>query len=135
MRIAGEHVDGLDVIAIYLPLQHFAFRIVEVALLDEAVARHHNELLKLGVVPVLALGNAGLGDIDTHLTGIKGMHQLGEAATGVHIHLEREGSLLVGQVAEVGTVELLGKAAGRYLRNHEGLGLLGKTLEEFYNFT
>ena len=86
--IAREHVDSLDVVARDFPLQHFAFGIVQVPLLDEAVALDHNELLELGVVPVLALGDAGLGDVDRDLTGIQGMHQLGEGAAVVHVHLE-----------------------------------------------
>ncbi len=128
-------MDGLDVVTIYLPLQHFAFGIVEVALLDEAVAFHHNELFKFGVVPVLAFGDAGLGDVDTHLTGIEGMYQLGEAATIVHVHLEWEGGLFVWQVTEESAVELLGKTTCRYIRDHEGLGLIGKALQEFDNTT
>ena len=61
-------MDSLDVVARNFPLQHFALRIIEVALLDEAVAFHHNELLELGIVPVLTFGNAGLGDVDAYLT-------------------------------------------------------------------
>ena len=37
MGVAREHVDGLDMVAIDLPLQHLAFRVVKVALLDEDV--------------------------------------------------------------------------------------------------
>ena len=89
-------------VAIYFPLQHFAFGVVKISLLDKTVAFYHNELLKLSVVPVLTLGNTGLGDIDTHLSCIEGVHQLGEATTVVHVHLEREGNLVVWQVTEVG---------------------------------
>ena len=129
MGIAGEHVDGLDVIAINFPLQHAAFGVIEVTLLDEAVTLDHNELLKLGVVPVLALGYAGLGNVDAHLTGIKGVYQLGEAAAVIYVHPERECGLLVWQVAEVGTVEFLSKTADWNLRNHQCLGLGCEGLE------
>ncbi len=131
VRKAREHVDGGDVIAIDLPLQHFAFGIIQVPLLNQAMPLDHNELLELGIVPVLALGDAGLGDVDAHLARIQGMHQLGEGAAVVHVHLEREGGLLVRQVAEVGAVEFLGKAAGRDLGDHQGLGLFGEALQEF----
>ena len=60
------------------------------------------------------------------------MNQLCKRATVVHVHLEREGRLFVRQVAQVGAVQLLGKAAGRNLRDHQGLGLLGKTLQQLH---
>ena len=116
------------IIARDFPLQDAALGVVEVALLDEAVAGDHNELLELGVVPVLALGDAGLGDVDTYLTGVERVHQLGEGAAVVGVHIQSEGGFLVRQVAEIGAVELLGKAAGRNLGNHQGLGLLSETL-------
>ena len=102
-------------------------------MLDEAVAFHYDELLKFGVVPVLTFGDARFGDVDAYLTGIEGVNQFGKAATVIHIHLQGEGGFLVRQVAEVGAIKLLGKAASGYLRYHQGLGLLGETLEEFYN--
>jgi len=126
-------MHGLDVVAIDFPLQHFALRIVEIPLLDEPVTLDHNELLELGVVPVLALGDAGLGDVDAYLTGVEGVHQLGKGAAVVHVHLEREGGLLVRQVAEIGAVELLSKAAGRDFWDHQGLGLFSEALQKFHN--
>ena len=133
--VAGEHVDGLDVVAVDLPFEDLALGIIEAALLDEAVALDHDELLELGVVPVLALGDAGLGDVDAHLAGRVGVDELGEGAALIDVHLEREGGLLVGQVAEVGAVELLGEAPGRDLGDHQGPGLLGKGFEELDNLT
>ena len=123
-------MDGLDVVAVDLPFEDFALGVVEAALLDEAVALDHDELLELGVVPMLALGDAWLGDVDAHLTGREGMDQLGEGAALIDIHLEREGGLLIGQVAEVGAVELLGEAPCGDLGDHQGPGLLGKGFEE-----
>ena len=37
MGVAREHVDSFNLVATHLPLQHFAFRVVKVALLDEDV--------------------------------------------------------------------------------------------------
>ena len=116
--IARQHVHSLDIIARDFELQDFVG--AQLALLDEAVAGDHNEELPLGVVPVLALGDAGTADVDGHLAAIEGVHQLGEGAAGVYIHLEREGYLLLGQVAEVGAVEFLGKGALRDFRDQEG---------------
>ena len=73
MCVAWEHVDGLDVVAVNFPFEDFAFGIIEITLLDESVTFHDNELLELGVVPVLALGDAGLGDVDADLAAVEGM--------------------------------------------------------------
>ena len=82
-------------------VEDFAFWVVEIPLLNQSMTSHHDELLELGVVPVLAFGDARLADVDGDLTGIQGMHQLGEAATGIHIHLQWEGRLLIRQIREV----------------------------------
>ena len=98
MRVAGEHVDGLDVVAVHFPLQHLALRVVEVALLDESVTLDNNELLELGVVPMLAFGDAGLGDIDANLAAIKCVHQLRKRTSVIDIHLQRECHLLFREI-------------------------------------
>ena len=85
--VAGEHVDALDVVAGDFELDDFAFGVVEVALLDKAVTAHHDEELPLGVVPVLAFGDARLRNVNRNLTAIQGVNQLGKRASVVHIHL------------------------------------------------
>ena len=70
--VAGEHVDGLDVVA-----ADFKFDGVvgaagggvgaDLAFLDEAVAGDDDEEFPFGVVPVLAFGDAGFGDVDADL--------------------------------------------------------------------
>ena len=134
MGIAGEHVHGLDVVAGDFPFEDLSFRVIEVSLLDEAVAFDNDELLELGVVPVLALGDAGLGDVDGDLTCIERMDQLCKRASVIHVHLEREGGFFLREVAEVGAVEFLGEAAGGDLGDGEGLGLGGELVEQVYNF-
>ena len=130
MCVAWEHVDGLNVVAINFPFEDFAFGVVEVALLNEAVTLDDDELLELGVMPVLTFGNAGLADVDADLACIEGVHKLCEAATVIDVHLQREGGLLVGKVAEVGAVELLGEAVGRDFGYHKCFWLLGEGLKE-----
>ena len=56
----------MDVVASDFELDDFAFGVVEVALLDEAVARDHDEELPLGVVPMLAFGDTGVADEDAN---------------------------------------------------------------------
>ena len=129
VRIARQHLDSLNMVAIYLPFKDFAFGVVEVALLDESVALNHDKLLKLGIVPVLAFSDARLTDINANLSGVVSVYKLSEGATIIHIHLEREGGLLFGKVTEIRAVEFLGEGAGRNLGNHESLGLFGETLK------
>ena len=73
MCVAREHVDSLDVVAVNFPFKDFAFGVVEISLLNEAVALNDNELLELGVVPVLTFGDAGLTDVDADLSAVEGM--------------------------------------------------------------
>ena len=134
MCVAREHVDGLNVVAVNFPFKDFTFGVIEVTLLNKSVAFDDDKLLKLGVVPVLALGDARLADVDADLSCIEGMHQFCEAAAVIDVHLQREGGLLVGKVAEIGAVELLGKATRRNLGNHKCIRLFGKTLQKFDDF-
>ena len=70
VRIAGQHVDALDIVTRDFKFNHLALGVVQVALLDEAVATDHDEKLPLGVVPVLSLGDARLADVDAHLATV-----------------------------------------------------------------
>ena len=126
VRIAREHVDALDVVARDFKLDDLAFRVVEVALLDEAVATDHDEELPLGVVPVLSLGDAWLADVDAHLATIQGMHQLGEGSSVVDIHLQREGDFLLWEIREISAVKLLGETAVGNLGDGQGFRLLSE---------
>ena len=71
VRIAGQHVDALDVVARDLELDDLPFGVVQVALLDEAMTTDHDEELPLGVVPMLTLGDARLADVDAHLSVVE----------------------------------------------------------------
>ena len=61
-----------------------------------------DELLPLGVVPVLALCNTGLGDVDAYLSAIGGVDKLGKRAAVVAVHLQVENGLVGGQIAQIG---------------------------------
>ena len=124
MCVAWEHVDGLDMVAVNFPFEDFTFGVIEIALLNKAMTFDDYELLELGIVPVLTFGNAGLGDVYADLTGIKGVYQLCKAAAVIYVHLQWKGGLLIGKVAEVGAVELLGKATCWNLRDKRTSPLL-----------
>ena len=61
---------------------------VDIALLDQAMARYNDEQLPFGIVPVLALGNTWFADVDAHLSAVRRVNQLGKAAPVVHIHFQ-----------------------------------------------
>ena len=94
--VAGEHDDTLDFVTTHLVVEDFVGTFL--AELDEAVARDYDELFPLGVVPMLALGDAGLGDVNTHLSAVEGVDEFGERTALVNIHLQVEDGLFLGKV-------------------------------------
>ena len=58
MSIAGEHMDGRNVLAVHVEVQHFVG--ADLTLLNQPFAGDHDEKLPFGVVPMLSLGDAGL---------------------------------------------------------------------------
>lgn len=94
--VTGEHDDGLDFVTTHLIVEDFVR--VLLAELDEAVARDDDELFPLGVVPMLALGDAGLGDVDAHLSAVEGVDKFGERTAGIDVHLQVEDGLFLGKV-------------------------------------
>lgn len=131
--VTGEHDDGLDFVTTHLVVEDFVGAFL--AELDEAVARDDDELFPLGVVPMLALGDTRLRNVDTHLSAVEGVDEFGERTTLVYIHLQIEDSFFFGQVAQEGAIETLGKGVGRNLGNHQGLGHIGKLMEQVHDFT
>lgn len=94
--IAGEHDDGLDFVTTHLIVEDFVRALL--AELDEAVARDDDELFPLGVMPMLALGDTRLRDIDAYLSAVEGVDKFGERTTLVNIHLQVEDGLFLGKV-------------------------------------
>ena len=68
MCIPRQHMDCLDFFTADLEVKHFVS--AQFSHLDETVARHNDKKLPLGMVPMLALGDAGLGDVHTHLPAL-----------------------------------------------------------------
>ena len=94
--IAGEHLDGLDFFAADFVVPDFVCAFL--AQLDQAVAAYDDEGFPFAVVPVLALGHAGLGDVDAHLAAAERVHQFGERAALVDVHLEVVDGLFLRKV-------------------------------------
>ena len=122
VSIAGEHVNGFYLVARDFKVEDLIGAYL--SLLDEALTANYDEEFPLGVVPVLALSDARLGDVDADLSAVKGVDELGKGASRVNIHLQGEGYFFLGQVTQVGAVELLGKGAFWNLRYQESLWLV-----------
>ena len=94
--VAGEHDDALDMVATHLIVKYFICTFP--AELDKSMAADNDELLPLGVVPVFALGDAGFGDVDAHLSAVEGVNEFGEGTALINVHLEVEDGFFLGQV-------------------------------------
>ena len=84
----------------------------------------YDEGFPLAVVPMLALGDSWLGDVDAHLATVEGVEEFGETASCVHVHLEAIDGLLLGEVREIGSHEFVAEAALREV-NHVDAVLVG----------
>ena len=82
---------------------------------------------------MLSLCDAGLADIDRELSAVDGFDQLGEGATVIAIHFEREFEFICRQIAEIEAIELLGKAVVRDLGNDQRFGLLLELLQQVHD--
>ena len=129
--VAGEHYDALYPVAADLVIDHLVRTLF--THLYEAVAGDDDELLPLGVVPVLPLGDARPGDVDGHLAAAECLHKFCEAAALVCVHFKVEDRLLLGQVAQVGAQKPFGKTIGWHLRNHESPGHVGESVEQVHD--
>ncbi len=126
-------MNCLDPITADLKVKDFVR--VDSSLLDESVAAYDDEELPLRVVPVLALGDAWLTDVDAYLTAVESVDEFGERASIVNVHLERKGYLLLRKIAQICTVELLGERVFRNLRYHQCLRLVCKAVDHVHDLS
>ena len=117
--VTGKHNNRLYFVAAYLKVENFICAFF--SHLDKSAAFHNDELFPLGVVPVLAFGDAGLGNVDADLATIGSVDQFSERAAVVAVHFEIEYSLVFRQIAEIGREKTFGEAVGRNLRYHQCL--------------
>lgn len=97
--------------------------------LDAAASGDDTELLVLRVVPMLSLGDAGLGDIDRDLSALRRMEKLRKTAALVTMHRDRIRELIFGEIREIGRVELLREAV-RLIGHHQILRLVMERVKE-----
>lgn len=85
MGIAGKHVDCFDLIPGYFEFQDLLCS--DLPLLDQAMAGDYDEKLPFAVVPVLAFGDAGFGNVHADLTAFFGLQKFCETASGIPFRL------------------------------------------------
>ena len=73
---------------------------------------------------MLAFRNSRFGNVDAELAAARGLEDFCERAAPVDVHPQWEYGFLLGQVAQVCGVELLGERAGGNLRHHECVRLV-----------
>ena len=117
--IAWKHDDTLYPVSADFVVEYLVRAFL--AELDESVAGDDDEQFPLGVVPVLSLGDAGLGYVYGYLPAVEGVDKLCEAAPVVGVHVQVVYGLLLGQVAQVCAEQAFREAVGRHVRYQEGL--------------
>ena len=63
--------------------------------LDQGLSTYNKELLALGVVPMIALGDSALGDVHRELASFSSPDNLSEGAAVVNVHLKRIAELVI----------------------------------------
>ena len=75
---------SLNLISGNLKIKNFIS--ADLTLTDKSVSADDDEEFPLSVMPMLTLGNSGLGDIHAELTAAFGSQKLGEATSRILIH-------------------------------------------------
>ena len=131
VRVAGEHVYGLDFVAAHFEFDHFVG--ADLAFLNQGASAHHDKEFPLGVVPVFALGDSRLGHVHAELAAVHRLQEFGKAAASIHVHLEREAHLFLGQVAQVSRIELFREAVVRDFGHHQRLRLVVELVQQIHD--
>ena len=104
MRVAGDHLHGAHVRTrdnVLVDGERVSIGVLpHLPQLDARGAGDHQEPLPLTHVPVVALGDAGLGHVNRHLAALRRAQELRERAARVHVGLEAVGEaprLVIGQ--------------------------------------
>ena len=96
---------------------------------------HHDELLPLAVVPVLPLGDAGLADIDGHLSAVLRVHKFRETAAVVHVHFQCVLKLVCREIGQIEREQFLGKRTFRHLGQQQRRWLGFELLQQVDDLT
>lgn len=79
--------------------------------LDQGISADYQEFFRLGMMPVIAFGDARLCNIDRKLTAVRGADKLSKRAAFIGISLQRIAEMLLRKIGEIGAVKLFFPAA------------------------
>ena len=134
MRVAGNHLHGAHVRArddVLVDGERVAVGVLpHLPQLDARGAGDHQEPLPLAHVPVVALGDAGLRDVDGDLAALRRAQELGERAAVIHVRLEAVGEVPRLVVGQERAPELLGEGALRQVGHGKRLAAVAEAPEQ-----
>ena len=134
MRVAGDHLHGAHVRArdgVLVDGELVALGVLpHLPQLDARGAGDHQEPLPLAHVPVVALGDAGLRDVDGDLAALRRAQELRERAAVVHVRLEAVGEVARLVVGQERAPELLGEGALRKVGHRQRLAAVAEAVEK-----
>lgn len=134
MRVAGDHLHGSHVGAgdgVLVDGERLAPGVLpHLPQLDRRGAGDHQEPLPLAHVPVVALGDAGLRDVDGDLAALRRTKELRERAAVVHVGPEAVGEVARLVVGQERAPELLGEGALGEVGYREGLAAVSEAVEQ-----
>ena len=129
--VARRHVYHLYPVPGDGVLYHLRLRVTHVTEPDHASPAHHDELLVLAVVPVVALCDVRPGDVHRHLPPVRRADQLREAPPLVAVRHDRVAEPVLGKVRQVGRVELPRERVAD-VRDPEGLPRVPEPLQQLH---
>lgn len=134
VRVAGDHLNHAHVRAgdgVLVDGERVALGVLpHLPQLDGCGAGDHQEPLPLAHVPVVALGDAGLRDVDGDLAALRRAQELGERAARVHFGPEAVGEVARLVVGQERAPELLGEGALRKVGHRERLAAVAEAVEQ-----
>ena len=134
MRVAGDHLHGVHVRTrddVLVDGERVAPGVLpHLPQLDGGGAGDHQEPLPLAHVPVVALGDAGLRDVDGDLAALRRAQELGERAAVIHVRLEAVGEVPRLVVGQERAPELLGEGALRQVGHGKRLAAVAEAPEQ-----
>lgn len=134
MRVAGDHLHGAHVGArddVLVDGERVALGVLShLPQLDARGAGHHQELLPLAHVPVVALGDAGLRNVDGNLPALRRAQELGERAAVIDIRLEAVGEVPRLVVGQERAPELLGEGPLRKVGDGKRLAAVAEAAQQ-----
>lgn len=134
MRVAGDHLHGAHVLTgdyVLVDGERVALGVLpHLPQLDARCAGDHQEPLPLAHVPVVALGDAGLRDVDGDLAALGRAQELRERAASVRVGLEAIGEVPRLVVGQERAPELLGEGTVGEVGHRQSLAAVAETAQQ-----